>query len=232
MQIIKDLEQGSAEWQALRRCRITGTKLGDVMGSPLERIQLIADLISESGTEQTAMEKPTPEMERGSAEEEFGLKLFAERTGKKIERHGAWISKERDWLMHSPDGVIKGKNGKFSEAVEIKSPKSKTLIFYKLANMIDPEELNLSKSKQNICGISPDYIWQAINYFLVNPDLQTLHFGVYDVRFIEEDAKLYVVELKREDPDVQALIQRAEVALEQFRIDWLKWQDIVLPNNF
>ena len=231
MQIV-DIEQGTLEWMALRRNRVTGTKLADVLGTSLARVSLIAELISEAGTEQSALTKPTAEMERGSAEEEFGLKMFEQRTGKKIERHGAWLSSEYNYLMCSPDGAIKDKNGKYTEAVEIKSPHSKTAIFYKLVNMIPLEELELSKSKVNICGVSPDYIWQVVNYFLVNKDLQVLHFGIYDARFIDEEAKLYLVEVKREDPVLQALIKQAEEALKVFRADWLKWRAIVLPDNF
>src|SRR3990167_2017845 len=106
MEIIKDVEQGTLELHELRRGKVTGTKLGDVMGSSLARVSLIAELISESGTEQSIVTKPTAEMERGSAEEEFGLKMFEAKTGKKIERHGAWLSTERDWQMCSPDGAI------------------------------------------------------------------------------------------------------------------------------
>lgn len=232
MQIIQDLEQGTLEWHALRRGKVTGTKLEDVMAKGYARVSLIAELISEAGTEQSALTKPTVEMERGSAEEEFGLKLFEQRTGKKIERPGAWLSSEYDYLMCSPDGAIADKNGKYTEAVEIKSPHSKTAIFYKMVNMIPLEELELSKSKINICGVSPDYIWQVVNYFLVNKDLQILHFGIYDARFIDEEAKLYMVEVKREDPVLQELVKRAGEELEMFRADWLKWRDIVLPTNF
>ena len=232
MKIIKDIEQGTMEWRDLRRGKVTGTKLGDMMGSALARVSLIAELISESGTEQTAVIKPTAEMERGATEEEFGLKMFEERTGKKIEKHGAWISSEREWQMCSPDGSIKDKKGEYSEAVEIKSPHSRTAIFYKLANMIPQEELGLTAAKRNICGVSQDYIWQVVNYFLVNKDLQTLYFGVYDARFIEDEAKLYIVEVKRTDPILQGLMKEAEEALDKFRADWLKWKEIVLPINF
>ena len=171
-------------------------------------------------------------MERGSEEEWFGLKMFEQITDKKIEKHGAWISDRYDWLMCSPDGPIPDKNGKVTEAVEIKSPHSKTAIFYRMVNMIPQDELGLSKSKVNICGVSPDYIWQVVNYFLVNTDLQTLYFGVYDVRFIDDKEKLYIVEVKRTDPVLQKLMSEADVALQKFREDWLKWQAIILPTNF
>src|ERR1700749_2436302 len=95
-----NVEQGTMEWQALRRCKVTGTKLEDVMGTPSARVQLIAELIAEEATEQTKTVRVTEEMERGTNEEEFAIKLFEEQTGKEYVRGGIWLSDEFDFLAH------------------------------------------------------------------------------------------------------------------------------------
>lgn len=232
MEIIQELIQGSIEWHKLRSGKISGTKLDDVMGSTLARVQLAAELIAQSGTEQSDITNPTLEMQRGIEEEEFALKLFEATTGKTVERIGACVSSEYDWLMLSPDGLIKNKDGKYTEAVEVKCPKSATAIFYKMVNLIPQEELKLTPAQRNILGVPADYIWQVVHYFIVNKELEKLYFVVYDVRFIEEQAKLYTVEVERNNLELQEMITKAEIALQAFRVDWLRWQEVISPSNF
>lgn len=81
-------------------------------------------------------------------------------------------------------------------------------------------------------GIPSEYKWQVVHYFIVNKDLKKLYFAVYDARFINEDAKLYIVEVERSNEILQEAIRQAEEALIQFRADWLKWKEIVLPTEF
>lgn len=228
---IVDIEQGTQQWQEIRRCKVTGTKLEDVMGTPLARVQLIAELIAEEATEQTKFVRPTEEMERGTNEEEFAIKLFEEQTGKKFTRGGIWLSDEFDFLAHSPDGSLM-KKGKVVEAVEVKNPDSKTAIFSRLANVIPAEELGLTKSRIPFLGVPPDYKWQCVNYFLVNPELERLHFLIHDARFIDPKAKLYVVTIEREADEIQAAIIEAKLQLGIFRSCWVDWKEIILPTEF
>lgn len=44
---VLNFEQGSAEWLEARKGVVTGTRLGDVMGTALARENLICDLIYE-----------------------------------------------------------------------------------------------------------------------------------------------------------------------------------------
>lgn len=244
---ILELEQGSPEWLEARRCKVTGTRLKAVMSTAEARRGLIAELISEEATEMVKPTKPTAEMERGTAEEAFAIRHFAEKTGKKVEGVGMVVSDEFDWLAVSPDGLIK--NGKvYEEAVEVKSPDSKKAILYRIENMIPPEETGLGKwskpTKLNpepefnllagapFLGVPSDYKWQVVQYFLVIDILKKLSFLVYDARMIDEDAKLYVVEVERDAPEMQEALWEAKTALQKFRADWLAWKEIVLPTNF
>lgn len=247
MKVIQ-IEQGSADWHALRRCTVTGTKLDAVMGTPQARVSLIAELIAEGGTEQTKRHHMSLEMERGHDEEVFALKLFEKQTGKKVTHGGMWRSDKYVYLACSPDGSIEEKNGDILEAVEVKNPDSKNKIFYQLTNMVGMEELGLGtwsretaknpisvfkpSSKNPFLGIPPDYKWQCVDYFLVNEKLQRLHFVIHDARFIDADAKLDIITIERDDPELQTALKEVEEALVKFREDWMKWQEIVLPSKF
>lgn len=228
MKILRDFQQGSMEWHASRREMVTGTALGDVMGTPWARLQLISELIAETGTEQTKQFRSTPEMERGSAEEPFAIRAFEERYKKKVERVGFCISDEFPYVGYSPDGLIKVK-GKYSEGIEMKNPNSSTLILYKILNLVPDLP---TKAKKPFLGVPEDYKWQIVDAFLVNEDLERLYFIVFDARFISEDDKLYVVEVERGAPEMQEALKEAREALVAFRSEWLRCKELVLANNF
>lgn len=228
---ILNIEQGTPEWHAARRCRVTGTKLDNVMGTPLARVQQIAELIAEEATEQSKIIRPTEEMERGTAEEEFAIQAYEKQIGSKVKRGGMWVSDKYKFLAYSPDGYVE-KNGKVTEVCEVKNPDSKNAILYRLMNEISNEELKLAKGKLPFLGIPEQYKWQCVDAFLVNPELERLHFLIHDARFISSDAKLYVVTIERDNEILQEAIKEAEAALIQFRADWLKWKEIILPSKF
>lgn len=244
---ISNFEQGTREWHEARRACITGTKLEAVMGSQLARVKLAADLIAEEGTEQSKNFRPTPEMERGTNEEPFAVKAYEAKTGRKVQHVGICTSQNRPWLKYSPDGLIPTK-GKFTRGIEIKNPNSDTRTFYKMLNEIGMEELGLGRysavnknnpesrfvpsSDQPFLGIPADYKWQVVCGFLVVNEMEELDFICYDARFIDPEQRLYVVTVKRSDPLMQQALQEAEIALEQFRKDWLRWKQIVLPVSF
>lgn len=237
--------QKTKEWEGLRRCRVTSSKLEDVMGTSLARTQLIADLIAEEATEQSKQTRASEEMERGNYEEAFALKLFEKQMKKKVVQGGMWLSDEYDYLACSPDGSIVEKNGDILEAVEVKNPDTKTAFFYKLTNMIGMETLGLGSysaitknnpepvfkpsAKNPFLGIPPEYKWQCVNYFLVNEKLQTLYFVVHDARIINDAQKLYVVTVERSNPELIQALEEVEIELQKFRKDWMEWKDIVLP---
>lgn len=234
---IHNVEQGTAEWKALRRGRVTGTRLKSVMGTPEARRKLIAELIAEEGTEQCKEFRATSEMERGTAEEVFAVKAYEQETGNKLEQVGFVTSGKFPWLGLSPDGLVK-QRGVYRRGAEFKSPDSKTVILYKIENMIPMEETGLIGKKGDelagapFCGIPSDYKYQVLDYFLCVETLEEVDFGVYDERFIDEDAKLYVVTIKRDDPVVKEELERIEEELLRFRAQWLAWKEIVLPTKF
>ena len=134
MKILK-IEQGSQEWHEARRLTITGTKLSAVMGTLEAQTTQIAELIAEKGTELTKEVQASAVMERGVAEEEFAVKKFEAETGQAVDRVGMCQHEKWNWVKLSPDGLIKNKEGKYTEAVEIKCPDSKKLILSKIKNL-------------------------------------------------------------------------------------------------
>jgi hypothetical protein len=228
---ILNLEQGTDEWKKARMKMITGTKLDLVMGSNLDQLMLICELIAEEGTEQTKETRISAEMERGTAEEPFAIKHFSEKKKLKVEKVGMCISEEFPFLACSPDGLIKVK-GEYKAGLEVKNPDTKTAVFYKLLNSVSIEDLALSNGKRPFLGIPADYKYQVLNYFLVIPTLEKMHFLTYDARFIAEDVKMSVVELERSHPEVQKELENIKETLLKFRERWLRYKNIVLPDNF
>lgn len=239
MKTHKDIEQKSEKWYAIRMGKVTGSKIKRVMGTQEGRTGLIAELIGEEVTEQAKLFKPVAHMERGNEEEGFGIKLFAKRYEKNCESVGIWVSEKYPWLACSPDAAIEGADGKCTEAVEIKCPDTKQSILYRIENMVDQSLTGLiSKTTGKplagapFLGIPSEYKWQCVNYFLVNEDLQTLHFVVYDERIIDDLEKLYVVTVSRSNELLQDAIREAEEKLQSFREDWLSWKEIIMPSKF
>lgn len=237
MKIIQ-CEQGTQEWHDERRAKVTGKKLGNIMGTPAARITQMAELIAEEATEQTKVNRTSIEMERGTAEEPFAIKQFEKITKKIVAKIGICVSDEFPWLACSPDGFIADKKGEYTEALEIKCPDSKQAVLYRMENMLDPNLTGLLTAKGELRATAPflgvpiEYKWQIINYFLVNEKLETLYFVVYDARFINEKEKAYTVVVQRNHLLVQEAIQQATVELARFREDWLAYKEVVLPSNF
>ena len=238
MKIIENLEQGTQEWLEARMKKITGTKAKAVMGTAEAKRNQIAELIAEEATELSKVTRTTETMERGNNEEPFAVKAFEEQTGKKVARIGQCVSDKYDWLALSPDGLIANKEGKYTEAIEIKCPDSKKAVLYRIENMVPMDETGLIGKKGDplagapFLGIPSEYKWQCVHYFMVNEDLETLYFLVYDARFIGDDAKLYTVEIKRSNEVLQEALADYEDELLVFRTKWIAWREIVLPTNF
>lgn len=108
---IIDIEQGTPEWLALRKTKITATDASVIMGcNPWKtKLQLYNEKISEENNEVT-----NEHMQRGTLLEPFARALFTIKTGIKV-KPAVIVN---DWTMASLDGLSEcGKH-----AVEIKCP--------------------------------------------------------------------------------------------------------------
>lgn len=161
--IIFDMEQNSEEWLDMRRGKITGSKLGDIVvkqgtDRKLGFYELMAERIGlQEESEESAME-------RGSRLEDEARELFAKESKKKVEQVGFVTRDDNQNIALSPDGLIKvGKI--YKEALEIKCLSSARHLqaFF----------------EQKIPG---EYEEQVAQYFVVMDELETLHFMFYDPR--------------------------------------------------
>lgn len=98
------VEQGSDEWLDLRRCRITASRLGDVMAKHTTkryeqyRQEKVLELLGNTNVEKS------PEWARhGRENEPRALAGYEYKYGLDVEHNIFLIHKEYDWLSASPD---------------------------------------------------------------------------------------------------------------------------------
>ena len=161
-------------WFAGRRGKITGTRLKDIIvkrgtGHKKGYYELIAErLATEPEGDETAMD-------RGVRLEEEAIQKFVEITGKELDTSLViWSRDDNESIAISPDAFIGNKI-----AVEAKCLSSASHIEAWLTQEIPTE-----------------YQDQAIQYFVVNDELETLYFCFYDPRIPCKD--FFWIEVSRE----------------------------------
>lgn len=159
----------------------------------VEFYQLIADKIALDTKDQydengEIIQNSESMMDRGHRLEDVAADIFQERTGKNVVKAGFCLREDNAGIGNSPDRLIDN-NGKYTEALEIKCIKTAKHLQALIEQRI-PEE----------------YYSQAIQYFVVNDDLQKLYFAFYDPR-IPYDCKFHWIEIVRDDK-VQRMVTR------------------------
>jgi putative phage-type endonuclease len=192
MQILP-LEQRTPEWLEARRGKVTGTGLKKILGRPQTRTDYFYEVLAERLTSIEETEGETA-MQRGVRLEPEALEAFEKKTKKKVEIAGLCVADENEWMANSPDGLIKVK-GKYSEAAEIKCLSSANHLKIWLTDEI-PE----------------DHMAQVMQYFILNKDLEVLHFASYDPRMTMHP--LHIVKVKREE--IEEEVSQAKEAEEKF----------------
>lgn len=168
------------EWLEARRCKITGTRLKDIVvkrgtGRKIGFYELIAERLGIPGDGEDPIE-------RGHRLQEEAIERFEEMTGKKVDQTlVVWTRDDNENIAVSPDGVI-GEHA--TEAVEIKCLSSARHLQAVIENCI-PDEFR----------------FQVIQYFIVNEKLETLYFCLYDPRLQVKD--FHVIEVTREQMAVE-----------------------------
>ena len=162
------------EWLAARRGKITGSRLKDLItkrgtGRKIGFYELIAEKLGIPADDDSAMD-------RGARLETEAIEQFVKETGKKVDTSLViWTRDDDENIAISPDGFI----GQ-AVAVEAKCLSSARHI-----------EAWVTKE------IPSEYQDQALQYFVVNDKLKTLHFVFYDPRLIAKP--YFTLEMKRED---------------------------------
>lgn len=165
------------EWAFARRGKITGSRLKDIVvkrgtGEKIGYYELIAEKLA------TEPDGENP-MDRGTRLEDEAVQKFMEKTGLTVDTSLViWEREDYSNIAISPDGFI----GE-CEAVEVKCLSSARHIESYLTGKIPSE-----------------YEYQVLQYFIVNDNLQKLHFVMYDPR-MPENLQLIITEIKREDKE-------------------------------
>lgn len=192
--IILDLQQRSQEWLAYKEERISGTKIGklfarsrksdemfDTSKPNMQFYQILAERLS-AGSQDGIDEVSA--MQRGADLEPEAIERVSKWLGKPIKTDGVWVDDENPHFMCSPDGYED--SDKPAWAVEVKCLSSANHI-----KAIYEDEF------------PSEYLYQVLNYFLVNERLETLYFAMYDPRFFNEDLQLKVFTFNRADVEDQ-----------------------------
>lgn len=216
MNIIK-IEQKSDEWQTLREGAITGTKIGklfaksrkadelfDTAKPNLQFYQILAERLA-VGTADGI--DGVSAMERGNLLENEAIQAVTDNLNLNNWITGnVWQDSNNPGFLCSPDAYEN--IDKPTWAIEIKCLSS--------ANHIKAIYENKRPN---------DYDSQVLNYFLINPDLQTLYFGMYDPRFFSEKLQLKIFTIKRVEieNDLQLLANaraEADSLINKFVQEW------------
>lgn len=141
----------------------------------------------------------TDAMERGSALELEAIELFAKMNKKTVVTDQViWSREDNPNIALSPDGYMED-GFVISEAVEIKCLSSEKHLQAIIEDKL-PEE----------------YEFQVLQYFIVNDELETLFFFMYDPR-LPESCYMKCFEVKREDKqeEIDVYLAQQKKVLEQ-----------------
>lgn len=195
MQIIKVSQSADREhWLESRKGVITGTKAKTTKppsrgkGTPIGVYELVA--------EQVAIGKDgEPERDRGLRLEDEALLITQEKYNLDLDIDpGMWLSDDGK-LGVSPDAAQVGKKPKY--AAENKSLDTKNHVMAIINDVTAKKLPNYNPLNSIKIGIT-DYAPQVIQYFVVNKDLETVYFSLYDDRMALENAMHYVIIIRRE----------------------------------
>jgi hypothetical protein len=160
------------------------TKLMLAMDKKMGYYQLIADRLTVSEEEFEGYVPNETPMDRGTRLQARAVEVFEGATGKKVDQSLVmWCRDDNESIAISPDGQVIGEHG----ALETKCLSSAKHVKAYLEKEI-PDE----------------YLFQRLQYFIVNDDLQTLYFAFYDPRM--PTIEFFFIEVRRED--VQAEIDQ------------------------
>lgn len=195
MQIIKVSQTEDREsWLELRKGIITGTKAKQV--KPPVRGSKVPVGIYELIAEKIAVSKDgEPERERGLRLENEALLLTQDKYKLDLDLDcGMWFSDDEK-LAVSPDAAQVG--DKPTYAAEAKCLDTKNHIQGILQDHTAKQLPQYNPIDSLKIGTS-DFTAQVIQYFVINPDLQTLYFTLYDDRVVLDNIMHYVIVVKRE----------------------------------
>lgn len=172
----------------------------------LEFYQLIADRIAidthyEYNENDEIVYNGQNMMDRGHELEDKAAVIFAERTGKKLVQTGILVRDDNENIGQSPDRIV------VPEGVELPENVGELPEGVKITEEVEIKCLKSSKHLQTYIErrLPDEYFSQAIQYFVVNDDLQKLYIVFHDPR-IPYECGTFWIEINRTDPEVEKRI--------------------------
>lgn len=189
------MEQGSPEWHAIRRGKVTGTSLISVIGQKSQPMKLMDEIIAEdvSGMSDDEDGYVSDDMQRGIDLEPVARDAYADLVGFEVEQVGFLQSERWPNLGVSPDGLIADYG-----ALSCKCPKTKTHVRY-IREGVLPKE----------------YLPEILCLFLVHDKLFWVDFISYDPRFSVKPE--FIVRVNR--TDVTKELEEAAGKVDKFFAD-------------
>lgn len=209
---ILEVEQNTDIWLQTRMGKITGSKAKGIRPTFRDKFKKYIEffvILAEKIAEAPDGEKPT---DRGHRLEPEALAAVAERYGLTFDPKSVmWISDIDDDIAISPDGQeLVTDGGLPTYAAEVKALSSAKHIKYILEDIKarSQEDYNPIYSVPN--DTDDKYRDQAVQYFVVNKELETLWYIFHDDRQAMDHLVTYAIPIKRED--VTELVKEQEDA--------------------
>ena len=178
MNLVKDLEQRTDEWKAIRKGSIGGTRVKSVFAK--NNLPLIDELIAERHSDTIEENFVNDAMQRGIDLEPVAIAEFMERTDLFVDTFGLVTNEKFPNCHLSPDGLILDGAEIPMAGVEVKCPSTKKHVEYIRTNRVPAE-----------------YKKQVFHYFALVETIETMYFVSYDPRF--EIRPIHIVTIHRED---------------------------------
>lgn len=164
-----------SDWLAARRGVVTGTRAGELCDTKGALKAGAYELLAESVGAMDDPQFTTQSMERGHLLEPIAIDKLSKLLDREIESGYILWTTDDGALGSSPDGVLSK-----TEACEVKC-------------FSNGKHFKAYLERE----VPKEYRAQALQYFVVNPDLQTLYFTFYSDRF-PEPYNLFYLTLKRD----------------------------------
>lgn len=206
MKIINVSQRNDREtWLDLRRGIVTGTKAKGI--APPKRGLSTPQGVYELLAEKVAIEKgDEPERDRGLRCEEAALLLTQDKYKLDLNLDaGMWLSDDGKMGV-SPDSAENSEKPTY--AAEAKCLDSKNHL-QAIINDYEAKQLDNYNPLDSLKISTIDHSPQVIQYFMINSDLQTLYFTLYDDRIALDNVVHYVIVIEREH--IETLIKEQEL---------------------
>jgi len=204
---IKSPEEIRAEWLKLRLGKFTCSEFHRLMayqgkselpkGGETYAMKKAIELLTESQPDGYI----SPAMAWGIEHEAEAIQAFMNATGLEVSNHGhkqVFLQMGND-IGGTADGLIP----KIGSGVEVKCPDSDTHMEY--MEIKDAESLK---------AINPKYYWQCQGLMKINICHRFWYFVSYDPRFKNSKLRLHIAKIKRNDADIEDLMDRLALAIK------------------